>query len=102
VKPDGSASIHEYGLWMDEFKGTKRSRLLDFKERFPGSYNINLAFNQNSLSMDVQLKEIMTECCYISVAILFICNLRAKQNSQVKEDEMGRAYSTNGGEEECI
>jgi hypothetical protein len=24
------------------------------------------------------------------------------QNDQVKEGEMGRAYSTNGGEEECI
>jgi hypothetical protein len=25
-----------------------------------------------------------------------------KDPLQVKEDEMGRAYSTNGGEEECI
>jgi hypothetical protein len=24
------------------------------------------------------------------------------RNNQVKEDEMGRACSTNGGEEECI
>jgi hypothetical protein len=24
------------------------------------------------------------------------------ENDQVKEDEMGRACSTNGGEEECI
>jgi hypothetical protein len=28
--------------------------------------------------------------------------LFAKQNGQVKEDEMGRACSTNGDEEECI
>jgi hypothetical protein len=29
-------------------------------------------------------------------------NLYSSPNDQVKEDEMGRACSTNGGEEECI
>jgi hypothetical protein len=34
-----------------------------------------------------------------SVTVLFTkCN----QNTQVKENEMSRAYSTDGGQEECI
>jgi hypothetical protein len=30
------------------------------------------------------------------------CGYKYNQNDQVKEDEMGRACSTNGGEEECM
>jgi hypothetical protein len=54
-----------------------------------------------------------TENLFISRAPLFENNLHNEelhnlysstnnQNDQVKEDEMGRACSTNGGEEKCI
>jgi hypothetical protein len=33
---------------------------------------------------------------------LITCDYQYNENDQVKEDEMGRACSTNGGEEECI
>jgi hypothetical protein len=40
----------------------------------------------------------MSDLCIKSVGILF----SNSNDDQVKEDEIGRACSTNGGDEECI
>jgi hypothetical protein len=43
---------------------------------------------------------------FVILYISFIANtnllLQNESHDQVKEDEMGRTYSMNGGEEECI